>query len=139
MADMFFNAFGQRLGDGTIDLDGHVIKACLLTSAYAPTATHTQYSDISGSEVANGNGYATGGKALTGVTWTRTGGTSKLDADDVVWPAATLTARYAVLYDDTAPNKDLILLIDFLADKSPSNGDLSLIFNAAGIFTLGAV
>ena len=135
MADMFFNSFKQKIADGTIDLDTHSFKVCLLTSAYTPTATHTQYSNLTG-EVANGNGYTTGGKALTSVTWTQASGTATWDAADPVWTSSTFTARYAVIYDDTATNKDLMLLIDFGSDKSPSNGDFSIVFNAAGIFTL---
>lgn len=60
----------------------------------------------------------------------------EVDAADPVWNSATFTARYAVIYDNTATNKDLVLLIDFGADKSPSNGDFSIVFNAAGVFTL---
>ena len=135
MADTIFNSFRKKIGDGTIDLDTHTFYIMLLTSAYTIDATDAVIGDLSG-EVANGNGYATGGKALTGVTWNFSGAVATFDADDVSWSSATFTARYAVIYDYTASTKDLVVLLDFGADKSPSNGTLALTFNASGIFRL---
>jgi hypothetical protein len=52
------------------------------------------------------------------------------------WPASTFTARYAVLYDSTPATdatRPLIGYVDFGADQSPSNGTLSVTWNASGI------
>lgn len=135
MADMFFNSFKKRIADGTIDLDSHTFKVVLLTSAYTPDATDAVFADLNG-EVTDGNGYTSGGGTLTGVTWALAGGTATFDANDLSWTSATFTARYGVIYDFTATNKDLVMLIDFGGDKSPSNGTLTLLFNASGIFSL---
>lgn len=137
MADIFFESFREYLGNGTIDLDSHTFKACLLTSAYTPNSAHTTYSQLTG-EVANGNGYTTGGVELTSVTWTRSGNTVTFDAADPSWTSATFTARYLVIYDDTptSPADPLVLLKDFGSDKSVTGGTFTVQFNASGIFTL---
>ena len=85
------------------------------------------------SEVANGNGYTTGGNALVNVTWTESAGISTLDANDPAWTLSTFTARYAVIYDDTASGKPLICLYDFLDDKSVNYGTFTLYFNESGV------
>lgn len=55
MADLFFTSFKKKMADGTIDLDSHSFKACLLTDVYVPSAAHGTYAQLTG-EVANGNG-----------------------------------------------------------------------------------
>lgn len=139
----FYDSFREYLGDGTIDLDTHAFKVALLTSSYTPSAsTHTVYADISGSEVSSTNtGYTTGGATLTGVTWTKSGATVTLDAADASWVAGTagLTARYAVIYDDTptVPSKPLVAYVTFDSDVTASSGNtFTLAWNSSGILTL---
>lgn len=102
-----------------------------------PDATDVGYADLSG-EVANGNGYTTGGVVLGSVTWNRSAGTVTFDAADPSWSSATFTARYLVIYDDTptSPADPLVLLKDFGSDKSVTNGTFTVQFDAGGIFTL---
>jgi hypothetical protein len=54
------------------------------------------------------------------------------------WPSSTYTAKYGVLYSDTATNKDLIAFLDLEttvgAGVSPSNGTLQITQNTDGIF-----
>jgi len=136
MASFIYNSFKEYLGDGTIDMDNDSFKIILLSASHTPDATNTQYTNVSGNELANGNGYTTGGNTLANVVWARTAGTVKFDADDPVWNAATFDARYAVIYDDTAANDLLVCLIDFGGTKSVSNGTFTINFHADGIFTL---
>ena len=135
MADLIYDSFKEHLGDGSIDMDNDVFKVCLLTSGYTPATTHAGYADLSG-EVADGNGYTTGGQVLTGVVWSRAGGTVTFDADDPQWNTASFTCRYAALYDDTSAGKLLVKCFDFGADKTVSNGAFTISFNATGILTL---
>jgi hypothetical protein len=116
----FYDSFAELVADGTIDLDSHTFKLALLTSSYTPNAAHDEYADLTG-EVANANGYTTGGEALTGVTWAQTSGVGKFDSDDVVWAASggSIVARYAVLYDDTSSGKKLVGYE--LLDSAPAN------------------
>lgn len=143
-----YDSFKEYLGDGTIDLDTHTFRITLHTSAYTPNrGTQTVKADLT-NEVANGNGYTTNGQALTGVTWTQTGGTATFDATNPVWTASggSITARYAVLHDDdpTSPADPLVAYC--LLDTTPADvvatdtNTLTIAFHANGILTLsGAI
>lgn len=133
MADMFYNTGIKHIGDGLIDLDTDSIKIALLTDAYTPSAAHEFYSDLTG-EVANGNGYTAGGKALTGVTWGFSSPYTVFDAADVTWTGATITARYAALYDASAAGSPLIMMLDLGSSFSSSGSDFTIQFDANGIF-----
>lgn len=69
----------------------------------APVATNTTYSSISSTEIANGNGYTTGGSAIT-VTLSNVTGTETYSGSNVVFTATGVVGpfRYAVLYDSTS-------------------------------------
>ena len=70
------------------------------------------------------------------MTLTQSAGTITFDADDVTWTSSTITARGAVVYDDSLTNDPLLCYIDFGADKTSSFGDFAVAFNASGVFTL---
>lgn len=59
---------------------------------------HDLWADFSGAEVASGNGYTTGGVALTTQALTQVYRDTFWTADNVDWEALTKTFRYAVLY-----------------------------------------
>jgi hypothetical protein len=136
-----YDSFTEAVGDGRIDLDTDTFKVALLTSSYTPSMAHDQYEDLT-NQLSTANGYTAGGATLGSVTWAQTSGSAKFDAADVVWTAsgAGITARYAVIYDDTATGKELvayILLDDSPADVTATAGNtLTLTFSASGIFTL---
>lgn len=144
-----YHGFKEYLGEGYIDLDGDNIKMALFTSASnAATLTNDTYSSLT-NELANGNGYLTGGIVLTGVTWTRSAGTTTFDANDPTLTASggTLTFRFAVIYvvkTITAPTGTVTnplicfsLLDNTPADVSVANGNtLTFQMNASGILTL---
>jgi len=137
MADTIFTSFKRRIGDGTFDMDADTFKCALLTSSYTPDATDAVFADLS-SEV-SGTGYTAGGATLTNVTWTNSGTTAVLDADDPSWTTATITARYAVIYKSGTANSltnPLVCLLDFGADKGVTGGTFTVNFNAAGILVL---
>jgi len=137
-----FNLAKKKLADGTFDLDTSTYKMALTTSAQAlaanfvGTSTDCRYADLT-AEVASGGGYTTGGKTLT-ATWTQATGTITFDVDDQAW-TGTITARYAVIYDNTGANKNLLcfcLLDNTPADVSTVSGTLTVTINASGVFTL---
>lgn len=105
-----YNSVAELIADGTIDLDGDTFKIALLDSGYTPSGAHDEWADVSGDEIANGSGYTTGGATLASVTWGQTGGVATFDSDPVVWIASggPITARYAVIYDDTTSGDKLI-------------------------------
>jgi len=136
MANLMYNAFPEHLAKGDIDLDTHTLYGALLTSSYTPTATHEAYSDLT-NEVANGNGYATGGKALTSVTVAESGGVTTLDAADMQWAGSTYSCQYLAIYDYTAAGKYLICVLD-LGAKSPNSSTFTVQFHTDGILTFQA-
>ena len=131
----FLNALKNDLALDLDDTTADRFKVMLVTSSYTPNfGTHDFKSDVT-NEV-SGTGYDAGGKSLSSVTLTQSGGTITFDAADLTWTSSTITARAAVVYDDSLTNDPLIAYIDFGADKSSSAGDFVLSFNASGIFTL---
>jgi len=103
---VIYNTFKRYMADGTMDLDGDTFRMGLYTSASnAATATLSIRSEVT-NEVANGNGYVTGGKTLAGVTWSTgaSAGEMRFDATATIWSASggnIANIRYAVLYDET--------------------------------------
>jgi hypothetical protein len=139
------NKAKKKLIDGTFDLDTHVWKVALCTSTFTPTAafagtsTDARYSDITG-EVANGNGYTTGGATLASVTVVESSGTTTFDAADLSWTGATFSAKWAVIYNNSDTNKGILGYMDIETGNgsglSPANGTFSITWNAGGIFAL---
>ena len=126
-----------------IDYDTDTIKVALFTDVHAPDQDTDIYYDGSNgmTEVANGSGYTTGGATLANKTIAYNSSTNvvKLDADDVTWSASTITARYALIYDDSAgSNKPLLGYVDFGANQNSSAGNFTIVWDAAGILTLTA-
>ena len=103
-----FRAFVEAIGQKKLNLNTDQLNVLLTNTT--PVVTNSIYADISGTELANGNGYVTGGQQVTNNTYTQTAGVGKLVGDDVTWTATGSMGpfRYVVLYDVTATNKDLI-------------------------------
>lgn len=137
-----YDSFLEYVADGTIDIDDDSFTMALVSSTYTPdTANHTTWSDASGAEV-SGGGYSA--YSLT-QTWVESGGTATFDTDDATFTASstgTITARYAIIYDDTpaAPADPLVaysLLDNSPADVSVSNSNTLTVGTTASIFTMG--
>ena len=139
MADIIFNAFKANIMNGTIDLDTDDIYVMLTTDAFTPTEDSMEFVNEVTNEV-SGTGYTAAGQILAGgaVTADDTDDEGVFDADDLTWASSTITARYAVLYKKVANTTEspLICCIDFAADKSSSNGDFKIAWNAEGILNL---
>lgn len=134
-----YDSFSELIGDGTIDMDGDTFKVILLTNSATFSAAHDELADISANEIANGDGYTTGGLALTSVTWGQTGGTATFDAADAIWTASGsgITAYKGAIYSDTSTGDKLVCFIDFDGVQAAAAGaQFKLIWNASGIFTL---
>ena len=122
-----YNLAKKRIGDGTFDLDATTNwKVALFTSASncnTLSVGTSIYGDLT-NELANGNGYTTGGIAVTGVTWTESAGIVSFDCNDVAFTAsgATKTWRFAVLYQDATLNSIVKpLLCVSLMDTTPAD------------------
>lgn len=116
-----FNAFVESVAEKVFNLGSDVLKVMLTNTA--PVAANSVKTDIT--EIAAGNGYTAGGTAATISSSAQTSGTYKLVLADVVFTATGDIGpfRYAVLYDDTATNKDLIGNWDYGSSITIHNGD----------------
>jgi len=128
MASAICTSFKQEILQG-IHLAAHTYKIALFTSAATLGAGTTAYSATN--EVANGNGYTTGGLTLSGFTTSASGTTAWIDwTTDPSWAVATFTARYAVIYNSSASDK-AVAVIDFDTDKTASAGTFLITLPAA--------
>lgn len=131
-----FNSFVEALAEKVHNLGSDTLKIALTNSA--PLATNTQLSNIT--QISPGNGYTTGGTAATITSSTQTSGTYKLVLADVVFSATGAVGpfRYAVLYNDTATNDELIGWWDYGTSITLASGDTFTVdFDAAnGVLTL---
>jgi hypothetical protein len=126
----------KRFGDGS-NAVGDTYKLKLLTAATFD-ATHTTLTATGGTEVANGNGYLTGGATLGSVVVNQTGNDAAFDAADVTWSASggSITASYGIIYNSTDSNSPPVAFIDFGGSQSAGDGtDFKIIWNASGIVT----
>jgi hypothetical protein len=132
-----YNHTARLFADGSFAASD-TYKVKMLTVATFD-ATNTTLASTGGTEVANANGYTTGGVALTGVAVTTvTTNDAKFDANDASWTASggSITASYAILYNDTDTNDPPLAFIDFGASESAGDGtDFKVVWNASGIFT----
>jgi len=132
-----FNSFVEALAEKVHNLGSDVLKIALTNSA--PLATNTVLANIT--QIAAGNGYTAGGNTASITSSSQTSGTYKLVLGDVTFTAsggAMAAFRYAVLYNDTATNDELIGWYDygssitladtetFTLDYDPTNGALTI-------------
>lgn len=117
-----FNAFVEALGLKKMNLNADTLKVMLCNTA--PVAANSVKADLT--EISAGNGYAAGGSAAASPAYSQTAGVGKLTATDVVFTAAGGSIgpfRYAVLYDDTATNDDLIGFWDYGSSITLATGE----------------
>ena len=132
-----YNHTAARFASGA-NAVGDTYKLMLCTAATFD-ATNTTLAGITKTEVANGDGYTTGGATLANVAVTTvTTNDAKFDADDVAWSAtgSGITASYGILYNDTDADDPPVAFIDFGGSESAAAGtDFIVVWNASGIFT----
>lgn len=107
-----FYDFTEQQLIGTHDWDANVFKIMLVNSP-APVQTNTIKSNLT--EISAGNGYTAGGTATT-ITVSETTGTTTVQGTQVVFTASGGSIgpfQYAVLYNDTAANKNLVAWWDY--------------------------
>lgn len=139
------NWYGQGLlyvVDTPLDLEAATLKLALVTDTYTPNRDTDDFrDDFTAHEVANGNGYSTGGAAVSGATWSYDSASDqvRLDISDVSWTfTASKTWRYGVLYHDTggADSTDpLIALLTWDSNQTVSTA-YTLQIDAAGLLYL---
>lgn len=137
---IMYDSAKEDIGDGTIEFDSQTFKCSLHSSSYTPDrSTQSVYADLTG-EVANGNGYTTGGLTLTSVTWGQTSGTATFDSADPTWTASGGNigpVLYAVIRS-TSGSQPLVCYTQL--NGSPitisDGGTATIVLNSSGILTL---
>jgi len=121
---------------------GNTFKLALFTNSQAGNdnlggsgtdmdATVTAYSSSASNEVSNSGDYTAGGGSLTRVDPTTSSTTAFTDFSDLTFGSATITARGALIYNDSASGDPAVCILDFGSDKSSSSGNFTIVFPTA--------
>lgn len=138
----FYNSFVTNLGIKVFNMSTDTWKISL-HNAYTFDATHTQFSNVSASQIAAGNGYTAGGNTLAGVSWAQNGTTpanTEWKADNPVWTAAggsIAPLTDSIIYSDTATNDELVLNYDHGGSNTILDGQQLTIAFTAGVILTG--
>ena len=132
-----FESFVEAVAEKVHNLGSDTLKVLLTNSA--PSASNTVKANLT--EISAGNGYTAGGTAATISSSSQTSGTYKLVLADVVFTASGGSIgpfRYAVLYNDTATNDELIGWWDYGSSITLASGETFTVdFDATtGVLTL---
>ena len=107
---------------------GNTFKLALYDNSASFTAATTAYTT---SNEISGSGYSAGGGTLTNVTPTSSSSTAFKDFDDLTFSTATITARGALIYNDTAAGDPSVVVLDFGGDKTSTAGDFKIVMPTA--------
>ena len=117
-----FQSFVELVAEKAHNLGSDTLKVMLTNSA--PVNTNTVKANLT--EIAAGNGYTAGGTAAVQSSSAQSAGVYKLVCADVVFTASGGSIgpfRYAVLYNDTATNDELIGWWDYGSNVTLSTGE----------------
>jgi hypothetical protein len=130
-------SFKRELLLATHNFNTHTFKIALYTSTADLTPATTAYT--TSGEVA-GSGYTAGGAVLTALrlgppavfgtpTVPGTDGTTALVSfEDAAWPAATFSARGALIYNSSVAGNPAVAVLDFGADRSSAGNTFTVRF-----------
>lgn len=141
MASFVPNATKKKLVDGTIDLDTDSFKIMLCTNSFAPDIDVIDFRDDVTNEV-TGTGYSAGGIAISGLSISvdNTNDRAEWTFTAPNWATSTITARRAVIYKSrggASSADEVVLIIDFGADKTSTGGNFTITPDAEGVIQIG--
>lgn len=137
-----FNTSKEWLADSTFDLDTNSFKLAILDNTVTPAVTTVTPTLSDFTEVGSAGSYTAGGDALT-VTWVEAAGTVTFDSSTN--PTFTQNASndvdawWGLVYQTGLHNGTTDAALCFVELDGPVDmtaGDLTVTWNAAGIFTL---
>ena len=135
MANTVCTSFKSELLSGVHDFAtaGDTFKLSLYTSSSTiNNASTTVYT--TSDEVANSGSYTAGGGSLANQAVSTDGTTAIVDFDDLSFTSATITARYALIYNSTDSNI-AVCVLDFGTDQTSTSGTFTIQFPSAGAST----
>ena len=118
------NNFSADRGD-TFKLAMYTDAATLNADSLSYLRAEDRFGEISGA------GYTRGGGTLVNADVYDTGTTAFTDFNNITFSNSTITARGALIYNDTDGAKPSVVVLDFGSDKTSTSGDFRIIFPAA--------
>ena len=107
---------------------GNTFNLALYTSSASLDAATTAYTT---SNEVSGSGYTAKGAAVTNVTPTTSSTTAYADFADLTFSTVSITARGAMIFNDSASGDPAVCILDFGSDKTASSGDFTIQFPTA--------
>ena len=107
---------------------GSTFNLALYTSSASLGASTTAYTT---SNEVSGTNYTAKGASLTRVDPSTSGTTALTDFADLTFSTATVTARGALIFNDSASGDPAVAVLDFGGDKTSTNGDFTIQFPTA--------
>lgn len=132
---------------GLLNATAANFRLALVSSAWTPVnSTDELWAAASGSEIANGNGYTTGGLVPPSAVLSQSGGVVKFTSSAIVWTASgtgiPAWRRMVLYYLGTLNSKVNPIIAHALGDSTPadiplttSGNTLTITPNASGILT----
>ena len=125
------NSFKKELLEATHNFSnpgGNTFKLAMYTNSATLGKSTTSFT--TGNEVSSpSGGYSSGGKALVNTGTSLATNTAITDFSDLSFVGVTITARGALIYNDTNGDK-AVAVLDFGGDKTASAGTFTIQFPA---------
>ena len=125
------NSFKKELLEGTHNFSnpgGNSFKLSMYTNSATLGKSTTSFT--TGNEVSSpSGGYSSGGKAIVNTGTSLATNTAITDFSDLSFVGVTLTARGALIYNDTNGDK-AVAVLDFGGDKTATAGTFTIQFPA---------
>ena len=107
---------------------GSTFNLALYTSSASLGASTTAYTT---SNEASGTGYTAKGAALTRIDPSNDGTTAITDFNDLTFSSSSITARGALIFNESASGDPAVCALAFGGDKTSSSGDFTIQFPTA--------
>ena len=104
---------------------GSTFNLALYTSSATLGASTTAYTT---SNETSGTGYTAKGAALTRVDPSNDGTTAITDFTDLTFSSSSITARGALIFNESASGDPAVCALDFGSDKTSNAGDFTIQF-----------
>ena len=125
------NTFKEEILEGVHDFTvgtGNTFKLALYDNTASIGADTTSYDVSITGQVGDTGQYVAGGGALVNALVSVNGATAFVDFDDLSFTGVTLTARGALIYNDTATGDPSVAVLDFGGDKTATSGTFTIQF-----------
>ena len=108
---------------------GNTFKLSMYTSSATLGKSTTSFT--TDNQVSSPSGYTSGVKALVSSTPVLSSDTAVCDFADLSFVGVTLTARGALIYNDSATGDPAVAVLDFGGDKTATSGTFTIQFPTA--------